>query len=195
MSHCDRCDLDDSMCAHSAVALRIAAQERSPTRTRSPAVVRGRQRSTNREWDGERLRSDEYPRAAKHMDQDEAESQLESIWEWYGCQCVDCCDAKRCYLPPRQKGRADLAAYSFVALQSAMDELMAAYPDHRQRPRLSAWLQVVRRQHAAAQAHEAEEAARRADANDLDTAAKARSRSRKPPARWLGRSPSHYSRR
>lgn len=190
MAYCERCDLDDSMCAHSVAARRLAAANK-PGRGRRRARHQGEPaqptglRTSNREWDGERLGSVAYLRDKRHKEL--ADRDLDITWNVYACMCPECTEVGRCYLDDDHPAVAGLVEYSLVALTEAMSRLMDLHPDHDFPPTPADWLEMVRQRHAEARTRDL-------DARDLDALAADSSRSQRPPARWVGRSPGYYSR-
>ena len=183
MALCELCDLDDSMCAHSPGARRAVARgARRPRRGRRLAWYE-RTTGSNRGWQGERVLALDFLREPEHMG--DAASQLDSIWDYSHCGCLECFPYDTHEGDPAWD---ELSTFSAVALEEAMDVLMRAYPDpHNAFPRPGEWLEVVRQRHAAA-------LQRQADEDGVDDALADRSRSQRPPARWMGRSPGYYSR-
>ena len=178
MTYCVRCELDDSMYAHSPAAIKVAAREQQrPKPSRS-----GDRRNSSRDWEGERLLAADFLRAAK--DEDQARSDFENAWDGSACWC-DKCSERRWY-GTADPAHAGLLIYSKVAMQAAVRSLLEER-DHDKPLSLVEVLDLLRYRHNEARTRDADDVG-------LDQAVEDRGRSQKPAARWLGRSPGYYSR-
>ena len=187
MPWCERCELDDSMCAHSPAALRVAERERRRARpTQSQRDIRGYgPTSSNREWSGEPVSATDYLREPRHAK--DAGWQVDATYNAFGCICKDCERTGRCFLDEAAPEVDDLEEYSHVALGFSASLVFHDDVQHDQRPHLREWVRTLRERHVIARAHAA-------DLADTDFMLAARGKSAKPPQRWLGRSPGYYSR-
>ena len=99
----------------------------------------------------------------------------------------ECQETNHCYVNPSAPEILELAQYSNIALQRAASLVYHDDVKHDERPPLRQWLLKLQELHAQARYHAA-------DREDLEHALAKRSKSGKPPQRWLGRSPGYYSR-
>lgn len=133
----------------------------------------------------------DFLREPQHVN--DAKHQIDSIWHCHGCWCDDCsADGAGHWLDWPSPGENPLwdalALYSALALTEAVAVLDREFPDwHVRHPSLQQWLDVLRNRHRTALELQAE-------LDGIDMALVDRSRSARPPARWMGRSPGYYSR-
>ena len=184
MPWCERCELDDTMCAHSPAALQVAARERRRARpVRWPRDLHGfGPTSSNREWSGDPLSADDYLRAADHVK--DARWQVDLTYDAYVGGCSDCLESGCCGLDFTAPEMDQLMTYSHLALGFAASLVFHDEVSHDHRPTLAAWLLTLQVQHASA-------GRRRSDQVDHEQMLFLRGQSAKPAVRWMGRSPRH----
>lgn len=192
MALCEICDLDDAWCAHSARGRRATAPSARPRRLTPRRKIDWDEKTTgtNRLWQGERLTAIDFLRRPEHKK--DARHQIDIVWHCRACMCEPCVNNFYQWFteppPGSQRTWEALTLYSGLALSEAMHVLDNDFPDwHERHPRLEDWLAVLRERHQ--QALE-----RQADLDGIEMAQADRSRSARPPARWMGRSPGYYSR-
>ena len=140
---------------------------------------------SNQEWDGGPVRARDFMRLPQH--ERYANSQLDIVYNGWGCMCFECMETKRCYIDPDAPEIEELAQYSYLALTWSASLVYHDDVEHDARPPLNEWLATLRDAHSRARRTSA-------DQDDLEHLHAERSKSRRPPQRWLGRSPGYYSR-